>query len=212
MQRLLRLVLIFAILAYFPAQLAYALYAITTDFRYLGPNEALAATVAPRATPGNLPLLTVRNADAALTAQIAHIIGSGDYPLADQRLDVAVSDRLPAGVEGVYDSITDRIYVRRSADLKRVIPHELGHLIDDRYANPADRSLYRSVRDLSPAIQWGGTRHSDDWRLLAGEDFAETFALLFWERPLFSQESLTDFQSIDNPTALKNFFLNLREN
>lgn len=131
-----------------------------------------------------------------------------EYPLDDLEIRVVIVDEDPYW-DGFYDPLTERIFLCGTDAVDATLAHEIGHLVDFKYANGGDRHLYKKLRDLPPKTKWLETRAlKAAWESNAGEDFASMFALLF-NRRVKPEETYTLHPLPRNPRALRQFYLEL---
>ena len=95
------------------------------------------------------------------------------------------------------------IYVRDSDtldSLRRVIAHELGHVVDVELNSGADRERWILERGLGPSVDWWPSPSSPDFGTGAG-DFAEAFAV--WETGIRSQSTVAGQPDSDDLRLLE---------
>ena len=182
------------------------LYSLAIDYSYAG--RWAGADLVPFFRSGGI---SVYNASPKETSHLISAFERISYPLPERLSPVVVlADRLPPGVEGVFDTVTQRIYLRRHSDLGQTLAHEIGHLIENRLLTDEGRNQYEQLRGLPDWVEWGGAyRQSGDWERKASEDFAEVFAQLFSPDALFYDDVRTVFGQVDNPDELRDLYLSL---
>lgn len=163
-----------------------------------------------QAADPNHPNLRIINATSKEQEELLRAYENIDYPLADLRISVALSDSLTEA-EGLFDVPTRRIYIRRGADYNYTLAHELGHLLDVETLSPGKQQEYSALRRLLLSDDWEGSYlKSQGWEIKPSEDFAEVFARLF-NAELSSDNVRTAQGPITNPDELRRFYLGLVE-
>lgn len=87
-------------------------------------------------------------------------------------------------------SKTITIYARAgqsSAELARIVAHEVGHAVDIEHLTPAERDRYRQVRGIPADVAWYPCDSCRDEATVAG-DFAEVFAWWLFGPGVFASD------------------------
>jgi hypothetical protein len=101
---------------------------------------------------------------------------------------IVIDDSLAPAQAGEYLPNARVIRLRRSvvgrggALLSWAVAHEIGHYVDDRYMNEADRDLYRDWRGIPRSAGW--LDQTLPWAERPSEDFAEVFAAVAQSQPV----------------------------